>query len=377
MLTKTSMIVVLLLLLGLGLGYISQNYAQTITVTIQLRRGVNLDAWLQYPPFAALDNSHWPELQAIAQAGFDHVRLPINPQFIIDQQLAGAFSDSLTLFLQKAKANQLKVLVALAPEDELQLPVLQGGAALDVYLVALEKIAQSLANSDPKAVALELMTQPFDPQRDDCEPSGFDWSGMQNKLLQAARRGAKHLTIVVSGLCYGHPDSLAYLKPLADANLLYSFQYFERNIFAKQGAAAFWLWKELSGIPYPAKSQTIKALLPALLKRYPEKQRAQAQDKLERYGSSGFDAKVIAKELANAKAWADKNRVRLYLNAFGVRQSAPASDRAQWLGDVRSAAEKLALPWTVWSWQGEYGLLAGKRPGAGLDGAVKKVLGLR
>ncbi|GGJ39126.1 glycoside hydrolase family 5 protein [Deinococcus roseus] len=331
-------------LLLLGLLALTACKNQTPILTFQ--KGVNLEGWLQYPPFEALSKEHLSELQEVQKQGFDFVRVPIDPGFFLDQDSISAF-DSLKSLLDTAQQNNLKVILDFFPdEDTLKLPILKEENSFQVYLALLEKFSEWL-KPFPE-VALELMDEPFDPSRDDCEPSAFHWEDLQNQMLSAVRKGNQDLTVVLSGDCFSGMDALMNLTPLQDKRVVYTFHYFERPIFTQQGTDLYGFTEHLKNVPYPASSMNPDQLL----KTVPEEQQSRVKERLEKY--QGFGSETIQREFAEVAAWSKDHQVAVLLGAYGVHQNAPAQDRQQWLQDVQAAAEKHGFAHAVWAWNGDY-----------------------
>lgn len=333
--------------LWIALGFLLLAGCSPKPEALSLNRGVNLEGLLQYPPFEALDTERLQVLKEVKDAGFDFVRVPINPQFFMDDQSERATA-SLKLLLETASGQQLKVVLDVFPEeDTLKLPVLQQENAYPVYLAFLEKMASLLKGQSH--VALEPMDEPHDPTRDDCEPSAFDWNGMQGEMLKAIRRGNPTITVVLSGLCYSGMEALQQLQKVNDAAVIYTFHYFERPIFTQQGTDLYPYTPNLKNVPYPASNLPTETLL----KNLPPEQQERARDRLKRY--EGFDKNTILQEFQQVSQWARDNGVQVMLGAYGVHRNAPSADRERWLGDVREVTESLKIPHAVWAWDGEYG----------------------
>src|SRR5262245_13011603 len=83
---------------------------------------------------------------------------------------------------------------------------------------------------------------------------------------------------------------------------------------------------------------------------------------------------ILTKQIG---AWATKRNVRLMCNEFGVyRRVAPASDRARWIGDVRTALEMHGIGWTMWDYAGDFGLVTKQAGQSVVDDVIVSALGL-
>ena len=304
------------------------------------RRGVNLDGWLSAGPFVPLGAVRLSQLRQVRAAGFDFVRVPLDPAlFISARPGASEPSASFDRLLLEARVRGLGVVVSLTPGDEPKRQVLLGGLARDTYLVLLERLSARLAAARLPRALIEPMDEPVDPNRRDCAPSAFDWNAALTDFVAAVRRGAPGLTVLVSGVCYADVDSMKDLRPLSDHNVVYGFQYLDPLNFTQQGNQNNDDWKKLRGVRYTAR-----------------------------------DAATMRKAFVGAGGWARQYGLPVLVTAFAVHDTAPKSDRLRWLRDVRVLAEEQQFAWTVWSWQGSAGF--GLSGNGQLPGEVKRVLGL-
>jgi hypothetical protein len=62
-------------------------------------------------------------------------------------------------------------------------------------------------------------------------------------------------------------------------------------------------------------------------------------------------------EIGQVRSWSDRYRVPVVCNEFGVyRPNAAPDQRVAWLRDVRTALESRGLGWTVWDFDGTFGI---------------------
>ncbi|GAA4007173.1 cellulase family glycosylhydrolase [Deinococcus rubellus] len=348
------------------LASLSTSQAQTL----QLGRGVNLEGWLDQTQFQPLDEAKLGQLKMIRAAGFDFVRLMVNPNTLIAavNSAAEPFA-SLTRVLKAAQQNKLKVLLTLFDEAPTKDAVIAGGKARDTYLALLEKLGGVLAASDPRMVGLEPIDQPGA-----CDLAPAAWTQLESQLVAAVRRSAPRLTLAVTGPCYSDYYGLTTLRPLADANLIYSFQYVEPLMFTQQGNPTNSAWSYFAGVPYPLDKSRLPALLSTILKATPAASRALVKKEFEARTVGSFDQAALAGQINLVSGWAQRSGVKVLLSSFAVHRSAPPADRLRWLHDVRMAAEAQKMGWAVWSWESPYGY--GVTEQGKLLPEMKKALGL-
>ncbi|ULH17204.1 glycoside hydrolase family 5 protein (plasmid) [Deinococcus sp. KNUC1210] len=338
---------------------------------LPLNRGVDLEGWLDAPQFEPLDPGNLKALPAIRAAGFDFVRLLVNPNAFTSARPSDPEpAATLGRVLKAARQSNLRVLVALYDESPQKAEVVSGGRALDTYLVLLERLGGLLNAYDPRWVGLEPLDEPGD-----CTLTPGAWMQRETQFVTAARRSAPNLTLVLTGACFSDSYSLTQLVPPVDPNLIYEFQFLDPLTFTQQGNPANELWAHFRGVPYPLPKAKLPGILSGILKGIPDAPtRAQVQKEFLSISSDGFDQRNIEAQMTAVSNWAARNSARVLLGSFTVRQSAPRPDRTRWFHDVRAAAEARHFAWAAWSWTSKYGF--GLTENGKLPADLKKALGL-
>jgi endoglucanase len=364
--------------------------------TIVLKRGLALDTWITWPgddrfsePAIITGFPEWRavvtdgELRSIREAGFDFVRMPIDPAIFLwpgNLDKRNTLIAGLKEALRRVKAAGLKVVV-----DVHALPVsrpwksigtesyLESGDSFANYLELVAVIATALAKEDPSRVALEPMNEPTA----DCEhPSSGarqKWPAMLDRLHQTARQAAPNLSLILSGACWGSAAGLARLNPatIEDENIIWSFHSYEPFIYTHQGAS--WTGgpeSHVVGLTYPPTRKQRRALLQtataSIAKAEVSKARKAQLHKELRYNLDHYFAdsrKDMRQAFARVAKWAARHGIpsgRILLGEFGAhRLQSPQGDdstRARYLRDVRQQAEKAGYGWSVWSWSGSFGI---------------------
>jgi hypothetical protein len=356
---------------------------------IRLRRGMNLWPWFsltrEFP--APRTDYDWPphqpnravptsrDLAALRAAGIDFVRLPVDPGPLLafsGERRERLMRDVLGA-VEAANEQGLAAVVNLHASDathHFNSRNLVGDVTAPLftrYLGLVRDLAARLSRFDPARVAFEPVNEP--PQG--C--GSADWSLMQSELLRTARLAAPRLTLIATGACGGMIAGLEALDParLADANIIYTFHFYEPYVFSHQGAP--WMSSEpmyryLNAVPWPGspatKQRTLDAVAarmaadPATLPAQKREIAATITRVLDQYFDANPDRRFIERYFARVTAWADRHGVdrgRVLLGEFGALRSddryvaAGAADRARYVRDVREVAEAAGMPWAFWN----------------------------
>jgi endoglucanase len=347
-------------------------------------------------------------LRNVAAAGFDFVRLTIDPGPIL--QFTGAKRDALDQHLKAVVERLLGsgfcVIVDFHPNSQVpkyapeKLVQGQDDPLFLAYAAVIRRTARVLATLHTNRVALELMNE---PQYGWDSATTARWQRLLENLHREARAEAPDLLLVLSGARGGDIKGLLALdpEPFVGSRVLYSFHYYEPHDFTHQGvkstAPSAWPWRYISGLPYPAQSADPDRVWQKIQQNIlsdpnialPDQRRLalqQVRDRVSGYIASGFGRKQIASDFDSVRAWAELHGIdprAILLGEFGVtrtygmyRASDPISQEA-WLHDVRREAELHGFRWAFWALSGYGGMALVERDGGDkLDAVSLRALGL-
>jgi endoglucanase len=340
-----------------------------------LRRGINLSEWFaQVYDSRGYTKEHFQswntpaDIALIKSAGFDHVRLSVNPQPMMDaaQRQGGSaeYFGYLDAAVKMILDAGLAVELDMHPDSDFKAR-LKEDDAVERFADFWRTVAQHYFTWDSDRVFFEILNEPemHDPYR---------WYGVETKLATAIRQGAPAHTIIAAGARWDDDDDMLFLEPLRDPNVIYVFHFYEPHIFTHQGAtwgAYYWHW--LKGLHYPSSPENAAQVAAAV---------PDAVHRLDviRYGQDHWDASRVEADINQAADWAKHNGVPLVCNEFGVyRNFSEPQDRARWLTDVRTSLERHNIGWAMWDYSGGFGVVTKKEGKAALDENTVNALGLK
>ena len=340
-----------------------------------LRRGINLSEWFAQvhdPKGNTKDHFQtWTtptDIALIKSAGFDHVRLSVNPQPMFTANRPEAIPQEYLSYLDAAVKmildQGLSVVLDLHPDDDFKARLKD-----DDFVQQLgdfwRTLARHYATWDAERVFFEIMNEPevTDPYR---------WYGIQAKFAATIREGALQHTIIAAGSRYSNDEQVLFLEPLHDANVIYNFHFYYPHIFTHQGATwGLYYWHWLRGVRYPSTPESAAQAAASV---------PDAVDRLAviRYGQEHWDAARIEAEVAQVADWARRRGVAVVCNEFGVyRDYADPHDRAAWIRDVRTSLERHNIGWAMWDYSGSFGVATKTDGKATLDENIVSALGLK
>ncbi len=381
-------------------------------------RGINAWPWLVMPladPPFGVPYAAWPpynpnrpvptrsDLAGLRAAGFDFVRLAVDPAPFLNTRTNPASDQSERLFdlllgaVRVTSAAGLGVIVNVQPGGSPRwAPDLLYGRDADpgtfeTFTGFIATLAHRLGALSMPRLALEAVNE---PSQDSTSADGLaDWNRKQTTLLSAARSQAKELTLVATGASGSGPRGLQAVDPaplLANFEpLLFTFHFYEPYLFSHQGAP--WVavgsqlhYRWLNDVPWPAATGSLAATLAAVKARMAadllttSEQKHAAYELITRVMTDYFDGNVdrhyIGTFFEGVADWATRHGIgsdRIVVGEFGALKSttdrldtwnarpqsvtggpyvaARATDRLRYLADVRRTAEDHGFGWAMWT----------------------------
>lgn len=281
-----------------------------------MRRGVNLGNALEAP-----NEGDWgyrielPHLDAIRDAGFDGVRLPVRfdahggstPPYAF----GGNFWRRLDEIVDHALELGLKVQLDMHHYERL---ISEPARQRDRFLGMWSVIAHHF-----QGAAAGLMLEPFN------EPNGPNWGNSALMDLQrdvvAMIRGRDASRVIVLGPGnWQNIDALRDWRPPEGANIAVSVHYYEPHAFTHQNA-------EWMGTDAPNFGRE--------------------------WGTSG-DRAQVREHLMSAVDWGARRGYGMQVGEFGVNRALPIQQRATWTRTVRELCEANNMGWCVWDFAGAF-----------------------
>lgn len=284
-----------------------------------MRRGVNLGNALEAP-----NEGEWgyrieaDHLRAIADAGFDGVRLPVRwdahagaaSDYRIDPDFFGRVDE----VIEQALSHRLMVQLDMHHYDALFGFAGAGAPPTELFLAAWRQIAERYRRA-PSMLLFEPMN----------EPNGRAWTArtlanVQAQVLNVIRETNPERPVAFGPANWNSIDALRDWRPPSDANVIASAHYYEPHNFTHQNAS--WL-----GADAP---------------------------QFGRDWGTRDDRATLAAHIGAAARWSRETGVSLQIGEFGVNSAVPPQQRAAWTRAVREACEAEGLGWCVWDFAGAF-----------------------
>lgn len=325
----------------------------------ELQRGINITHWFRFPAVsnpAALGNYlDDAALQALKLAGFDFVRLPVQPEFASEP-------DAIVTAVHRLERYGFKVIIALHPDNwHLETDAAQREALLTIW----RSLAAALRHTDPARTLPEVLNEPVFAD----DPAA--WARLQHRALTTIRTAMPTNTVVLTGADWGSVHGLLALPPEADANVIYSFHLYDPAELTALGAYRAGLDRAaMARLPFPADDPlqckavadtTSDAPTAALIRFYCEQE---------------WNSARVTGQIDAAADWAQRNHAVVIAGEFGASRRLNAAARTAWLATVRTACERWHVGWALWGYDDSMGFDLHPPPKGTLDPDLLRALGL-
>lgn len=279
-----------------------------------MRRGVNLGNALEAPNEGdwgyRIEGEH---LRAIAEAGFDGVRLPVRWDAHMDAagRVDRRMLDRVHEVASWAIDLDLKVQLDVHHYDALiQNPDREKPRFLSLW----RQLSESFAAA-PSSMIFELLNEPHGPR----------WTGRRLAQLQAeaiavVREHNPSRLIVIGPGNWQNIDALRDWRPPEGENIAVSVHYYEPHAFTHQNA-------EWMGADAP---------------------------RFDRDWGTGEDRVAVREHIEQAAAWGARFGYAMQLGEFGVNRAVPIQQRSAWTRAVREQCEAQGIGWCVWDFAGAF-----------------------
>ncbi|MCX6326739.1 MAG: cellulase family glycosylhydrolase [Bacteroidia bacterium] len=328
------------LFLILGLFWATTALSQT-----PFRRGVNLTGWFQVNSPGQIQFTRFTkqDLIKIKSLGCDVIRLPVNlhsmtkgsPLFILDQ-LYISFQDSVVTWCEQLH------LYLIIDNHSFDPNVNTSPDIGDILTKVWSQIAAHYKDRS-EYILYEILN----------EPHGINtsaWGIIQNQVISAIRAKDNKHTIIIGGSGYNSYNELKNLPVYNDANLLYTFHFYDPFIFTHQGAS--WVspsMEPLTGMPFPFDASRMP-VCPVSLKG------TWIESNLNSYSNEG-NVSHVKQLIDNAISFRNSRNVNIFCGEFGVYiPNSLNDDRTYWYNIVKQYLEDNNIPWTTWDYKGGFGL---------------------
>ena len=319
----------------------SHGFSQNL---VPFKRGANITNWFQtdtsHISFGKYDLTDFIQIKSL---GADAIRLPVDLKAMTGPSPGYTVSPTFFFFMDQVVhwADSLGIHLILDnhnfdPAVNTQVNV------INWMRPAWQQIAEHYVGKYPN-LYFEILNEPHGI-------TSANWNAVQNATVSAIRAIDANRIIVVGGVDFNSYNTLNQISVSADKKLIYTFHFYDPFLFTHQGAS--WVGpslESLAGMPFPYQLNKMP-VLPALYNG------TWIQSAYNDYKNTGTEAKVNELiEIANT--FRKTRKVPVWCGEFGVYiPNSPNDERTNWYRIVRQKLEADSIAWTIWDYQGGFGL---------------------
>jgi len=310
-------------------------------------RGVNFSGWFESfsaggIPFTRYTEQDFADVKSL---GVDVIRLPVRmhsmtggaPNYTIDPLLF----KFLDMAVDWAEKYEIYIIIDNHSFD----PVKGLDDDIDKILIPVWSQVARRYKDRSDFVVYEILNEPHGI-------SDARWGEVQGMTVQAIRSIDPKHAIVVGGTDYNSIGKLSAIPRYQDANLIYTFHFYDPYLFTHQGAS--WggppLLTPLAGVPFPADRRRMP--------RIPRELRGTwIENSLTYNYANDASFQKLSSTLDRAVAFSRERDVPVFCGEFGVYMiNSNQEDRVRWYTFVADALDKRNISRTSWDYYGGFGV---------------------
>jgi endoglucanase len=316
-----------------------------------INKGVNISHWLSQSDVRGEERKKYftrKDVEFIAAAGYDHIRLPVDEEQLWDTQgkkipeAFGLLHDA----VQWSLKNKLKIIIDMHILrshyfNAAERPLWTDTAEQTKFVERWMDLSGELNKYPINQVAYELLNEAV---ADDPE----DWNRLIAKVMKPLREMEPRRMIVIGSNRFQDPETFRDLKiPENDTNLILSFHFY--TPFALTHYKASWtnLLNYDGPVKYPGQvvdSADLKGCSDALRLTM-------------KWASGYYTADTLEKRMQLPIEYARKYNLQLYCGEYGCIVNAPRIPRLAWYSDIITIFERNNIASANWDYKAEFGII--------------------
>ena len=313
------------------------------------KRGVNISHWLSQSKKRGADRENYfteADVKAVAEAGFDHIRLPIDEEQLWDEAgnkdpvAFGLLHDALGW----AKKYDLQTLVDLhivrAHHFLDESPALfTDPKAQEKFGGLWRQLSAELIKYPVEDVAYELLNESVAKDHD-------DWNKVYRIAYDVVRQNEPNRVIFLGPNRWQNPEYFEYLDvPEGDPNIVLSYHFYKPMPITHYEASWTTTANYHGPIAYPGFAIDVKDTIGLKQEDLVD---------IKQYIGEHFDREKLESMMVKAFEAAEKYDLPLYCGEFGAYKNAPDDIRFRWYQDVISILAEHDVAWAAWDLKGSF-----------------------
>lgn len=331
------------------LGAFAEKSVPRVEVTMPFHKGVNLSNWLE-PWYGLSVSSNFfgrQDFEDMKSIGIEIVRVPIHfeafsskdPDFIIDEKLWKIIDETV------AWCTELKLYMIIDMHNDCNGNTKTRPDVEKMLNKIWPQIAERYKNSS-EYVLYEVHNEPHF-KSGNLNADIDKWGKIQGRILKLIRTIDTKHTVIVGAENWNNIEALLKLPDYKDDNIIYNFHDYSPFFFTHQGAAWTDL-KNIKNIPFPYNKDKMPP--------FPNNESPSVKQSYKNYEHDSSE-EVLCKPLNDAVNFANKRKVALMCNEFGVDMTHPDNqERINWYRLKNKWMDERNIIRISWDYKASFGI---------------------
>ncbi|WOO41617.1 glycoside hydrolase family 5 protein [Rubellicoccus peritrichatus] len=320
----------------------------TETKDYTFQRGVNISHWLSQNHGDRTYAADWfteEDVQWIANQGFDHIRIPIDPKYWMDGS-GGLNEEAIVPFDQAsewAKQHGLGVILDMHYLPGANFHTKENSLFTDPELLEevadfWSLIAERYASAGPW-LRFELLNEPVAEENKQLNP-------VMARLLDAIRESNPTRVVYLTSNKWSSFNTIWDLRLPDDPNIALTLHFYEPFPFTHQRTEWTDLKPSMPQVDFPGIVPDLKDLLPA------------GHSWLSLTGQHINAENSVDPKFEELAKWAKKNapNLEIHIGEFGAYNTATPESIQNYYAAVVEASERHGFGWAMWDYQGGFAI---------------------
>lgn len=312
--------------------------------TFDIHRGVNVSHWLSQSKTRGEDRAAYfteKEIKAVAQAGFDHIRIPIDEEQMWDEE-GKKEAEAFTLLhqaLETMAKHKLKAIVDLHIIRshhflDKEPALFSDPAEQEKFGNLWVQLSDELSKYPNDQVAYELLNESVAQDHE-------DWNTVYRVAYDKVRENEPERVIFIGPNRWQNARNFPYLKiPEGDPNIVLSFHFYTPMPISHYGAS----WTNIKDYKGPVHYPGISINPSDTIDMSEE-----VRDQVRQYTREVMNKEKLESLMKVAIEKSKELNLQLYCGEFGSYGiSIPEDIRFRWFKDIVSILEKHEIDWAAW-----------------------------
>lgn len=319
-------------------------------MSFELQCGINISHWLSQSPLRGKERTtkfSKEDVSRISDAGFDHVRLPVdevqmwNENGTIDTLSFDILNESIYWCKQQGIRSiiDMHILHSHYFNDATEPKLYTEISELDHFCRLWEDLSKQVREWSNDTIAYEILNEPK-------AENSQDWNRVSGTVIKMLREIEKERTVILGSNWYCKADTFDTLDIPDDSNMLLTFHFYDPMLVTHH--KAYWtnIGKYTGPINYPGQPVSEEEI-----GKIPEPLKSSVV-----HENSFFNRDTIIERLQKPLEVRKKTGKQIFCGEFGCINNTPHELRCGWYKDIISVFSEFKIPYTHWDYKGVFGI---------------------